>query len=203
MAFPTTQGVISQQSRVYDMTGLTGADIYNPAKGTDLGLLSDLIMLQFERDVRIYTGIRTGSSPKQASIDGSGCVIEFGLKEYGPAVMKLIAQRIRPNYGSGELTFGYAGAAASSYKLGQLLSLSETMSLLIADQTAYADRPALFIPYAVVRNTENISLTMAEGMMSPCTIEVIGLHSDRLGGPFLFGNPATFPSWSAPTKVGD
>ena len=203
MAFPTTQGVISQQSRVYDMTGKTGADAYDPTEGVDLGKLSDLIMVQFERDVRVYTGIRTGSSPRKASIDGSGCVIEFGLKEYGPAVMNLISQRIRPDYGSGELTFGYAGAAADAYKLGRLLGLNEIVSLLIADTEAPGDRPALFVPYAVVRHTSNISMTMAEGMMNPCTIEIMGLHSDTLGGPFVIGNKATFPTWSAPSKVGD
>lgn len=203
MAFPTTQSVISQQSRVYDVTGLTGTSIYDPAQGTDLGKLSDMVLVQFERDIRTYTGLSTGSTPRHASIDGSGVVLSFGLKEYGPAVMKLVTQQIRPNYGSGELTFGYAGAAADSYKLGRFLTMSECMSLLIADTTVAGDRACLFIPYAVVMNTENISMTMAEGMMDPATIEVIGLHSARLGGPFLFGDKATFPSWSAVTTVGD
>ena len=202
MAFPTTQAVFSQQSKVYDVTGLTGTNIYDPTMGTDLGKLSDLIMAEFERDVRIYTGIRTGSSPRQASVDGSGCAMEIGLKEYGPAVMKLVAQRMRPDYGSGEELWDYAGAAAASYNLGKMLTLDEIVSLLVVDTEGPTDRPALFIPYAVVMTTANISLTMAEGMMDPCTIEIIGLHSDLLGGPFAFGDKGGFPSWVT-TKVGD
>lgn len=202
MAFPTTQGVISQQSRVYDVTGLT-TTIYTPSAGTDLGSLSDLMMVQFERDVRTYTGLRTGSSPRQASIDGAGVIFEFGLKEYGPAVMKLFSQQIRPVFSAAEATFNYNGPAADAYHLGKFLTMSECMSLLVCDTTAHGDRPALFIPYAVVVRVGNISLTMAENMMAPATFEILGLHSDRLGGPFAFGDKAKFPAWSAITAVGD
>lgn len=202
MAFPSAASVLTVRSRVYDMTGQT-TNIYSPSSGTDLGKLSDLIMVEFERDVKVYTGIASGSSPKHASIDGSGVVLEFGLAEYGPATMKLLTQQIRPVYAAAEATFNYQGAAADAYKLGRLLTMNECMSLLIADEENPANNPALFIPYAVVTRVANMSLSMAEKMMHPATFEIIGLHSARLGGPFAFGDKAKFPSWSAITNVGD
>lgn len=202
MAFPTTQRTMAVRSRVYDVTGLT-TTIYTPSAGVDLGKMSDLIMVEFERDVRTYTGLATGSTPKHASIDGSGAVLEFGLSEYGPASMKLVTQQIRPVYAAAEATWNYQGAAADAYKLGRLLTMNECMSLLICSEADSGDFPALFIPYAVVTRVGNFSLSMAERMMDPATIEIIGLHSARLGGPFAFGDKSKFPAWSAVTAVGD
>lgn len=178
-------GTIAVRARIYNMTGVAG---FTPSGGTNLGKVSDLLMAEFSRDVQVYTGIEFGSAPKMASIDGSGVLFEFALSEYSSATMTLISQRMKP----GASTLNYHGAMAASYVLGRPLTSSETLKLLIADEDNPTTQPMLLIPKAVVYKVNNLSLSMAERMLDPATIQIIGLHDSTLGSSFAYGDPAYF-----------
>lgn len=178
-------GVLSLHAHVYNMTGVSG---FNPANGTDLGTLGDMTLAEFERDVSIYRGLEYGSTPKLASIDGSGCILKFALEEYDAASIAVIAQRIQP----AGTTINYNGALAASYALGNTLGSSQLLKLLVADSVQPSTRPMLLIPKAVVVRVESLALSMASRMMTPAAITVIGLHDSTLGGPFAFGDSQYF-----------
>jgi hypothetical protein len=184
-----TTGIITVRSRLYDMTGITN---YTPSNGVDLGKVGDLVMAKFHRDVQFYRGLASGSAPKYASIDGTGTLLEFSLHEYDAAVMKLVSQNIRPS-GANNNFHGFD--AGSNYELGHLLDSNELISLLVADESDPTDYPMLYIPSAVIVDVDSISLSRAErSIMTPATIRIVGLHNDTIGGPFVFGDPSSFPS---------
>lgn len=178
-------GTLAIRGRVYNMTGVSG---FTPSGGTDLGKVSDLLLAELERDIQVYTGLEYGSTPKYASIDGSGVIFEFGLSEYSAAVITLISQRIQP----ATSTINYHGALAGSYVLGRTLGSSELLKLLIADEDNPTTRPMLLIPKAVIVKVGNLSFSMAERHTDPATIQIIGLHDSTLGAPFAYGDPAKF-----------
>lgn len=189
MAFTT--GTITVRSRVYDMTG---TDSYDPDEGTDLGPVGDLVLAKLERDVVTYPTLRSGSTPSEAAIFGEGLILEFSLNEYDAAVVNMLAQRVRP---SGQNN-NFHGFGAGDYKLGHLLSGSETLSLLVADEDSPNDYPALYIPRAVIVDVESMSLSMIErSVMTPATFRVVGLWDEAAGGAFNFGSIAGFPSLGA------
>lgn len=190
MAYQT--GTLTTRARLYDMTGASAANQYTPSAGVDLGKVSDLIIPEFERDVVVYKGLEYGSTPKHASIDGSGVILQFALSEYNSGVMSLLAQRMKP---SGD-NLNYQGAMAASYKLGKLLTSSEWLKLLVADETTPADYPKLYIPKAVVIRVRGLALSMASRMMDSAVFEVIGLHDTNFNGPFAFGDSSGFPALS-------
>lgn len=190
MAFTT--GSIKVKGRLYDMTGITN---YTQSNGVDLGLVSDLVMPEFERDVQVYSSMGTGSTPRYATIDGEGLLLRFGLSEYDAAVVKLISQNMRPT-GANENYLGPTATIATAYSLGNILTTSHLLSLLIVDKDDPADYPALYIPAAVVVRVHNLSFSPAEGMMDPATFEVIGLYNSTIGGCFALGDKSKFPSLS-------
>lgn len=184
-----TTGTITNRSRIYNMTGITN---YTASSGTDLGRVSDLVMAKFERDLTLYRGLRTGTTPTDASIDGEGVVLEFALWEYDAATMATLFQRIIP---SGK-TNNFHGFGNQSYKLGRKLGTNELLSLMIADEEAPNDYPKLYIHRAVIVDVEGLVMSRGSqgSMTSPATIRVIGLHSDTLGSPMVFGDSSAFPS---------
>lgn len=187
MAFTT--GMITTRSRVYDMTGITN---YTPSNGVDLGLVGDLILAHLGRDVQTYRGLRNGSTPTAASIDGTSVLLEFALHEYDAAAMKVLTQNIRPSGASNNF---HGFSAGANYKLGKLLGSNELLSLLVADESNPTDYPMLYIPKAVILDVASLQLTMAErSVMTPATFRVMGLHDDTIGGPMAFGDVASFPS---------
>lgn len=177
-----TEGTRKVRGHLYDVT--SAADPYNPSLGTSLGKVSDLIMPRFERDIRVYSRQQTGSMPVNASIDGAGLILQFGLSEYSAAVINILAQRIRPS-GKNQ---NYNGPTAGNYKLGRFLGSSELVKLLIADKDNPESHPKLYIPKAVILSVENLSLSFVERMMDPATFEVIGLYDSTIGGPWAFGD---------------
>lgn len=178
-------GTLAVRGRVYNMTGVAG---FTPSGGTNLGKVSDLLLAEFERDVQVYPTLQFGSTPVHASIDGSGVIFEFGLSEYSAAVITLISQRIQP----AASTINHHGALAGSYVLGRTLGSSELLKLLIADEDNPTTMPMLLIPKAVIVKVSNLSFSMAQRVMDPATIQIIGLHDSTLGAPFAFGDPAKF-----------
>ena len=187
MAFQT--GPITLDSHVYDMTGISN---YTPGNGVDLGPVGDLLLVDFERDVQIYKELRHGSTPSEASIDGSGCILSFSLIEYDAAAMKVFTQQVRP---SGQNNNFHGFEAGVNYKLGRLLGSNELLSLLVADENDPTNHPMFYIARAVVARTQGMSFTMAErNLMSPAVIDIIGLYDTTSAGPFLFGDVTGFPS---------
>lgn len=185
-------GTITVRSRIYNMTGVAVTNM-DPSAGVDLGLVSDLVLPTFERDVQIYRDLRYGSTPANASIDGSGCILEFGLSEYDAAAVTFLTQRIQRT----ATTVNWEGAMVGSYVLGKLLSSSELLRLLVADETSPLTNPMLLIPKAVVVKVSNIALSKTVRMMDPASIQVIGLHDATNGGPFAFGDYTKFAEYSA------
>lgn len=190
MAYQT--GTITTRARLYDMTAASAANQYTPSAGVDLGKVSDLILAEFDRDLVVYKGLEYGSTPKNASIDGSGLILQFALSEYTASVVSVLTQRMFP---SGD-TLNYQGAMAGSYKLGKLLDSNHLLKLLVADELTPGDYPKLYIPKAVVVRVRGLALSMASRMMDPAVFEVIGLHDSNFTGPFAFGNSTGFPSLS-------
>lgn len=174
---------------IYDMSGQT---TYDPDDGVYLGKTSDLIMPEFERDVTVYARQGTGSTPAEASIDGSSIVLHFGLSEYTAAVMKVLSQALRPA-GANKNYHGPLGAGVAVYRLGRLLDSSQTVPLLIVDSEAPADYPALYIPRAIVLKVRGLSMSFRERIMDPATFEVIGLYDSTIGDCFAWGDISSFP----------
>lgn len=184
-------GTMRLNARLYDMSLATDPlDITDPA-AVNLGKVSDLIMPEFERDVRVYPQQATGSTPVDASIDGSGIIVEFGLSEYSAGVMRVLSQTMRP---SGQSLNFHGPIGAGTYKLGRRLSSSQTLKLLICEPAAATTRPVLYIPRAVVRRVANLALSFAENMLDPATFEVIGLYDETIGDCFAFGDIAGIPT---------
>lgn len=184
-----TTGQITTKSRIYDMTGKTN---YTPSNGADLGAVSDLILTEFQREVTLYRSLAHGNTPTDAAIDANGVMLQFGLREYDAAVMKVLAQNTRPSANNNNF-HGIEGGP--NYKLGMLLGSNEILSLLVADADNPGDYPALYIPRAVITRVENLALSKAErSVMAPALFTVIGLFDTTIGDTFAFGDKSDFPS---------
>lgn len=187
-----TAGTQVVYGRLYDMTGAA-----NYSAGTDLGKLSDLIMPEFEREVTLYDLWQYGSTPNEASIDGASITLEFALSEYNSSVLKLLSQNMKKT----GTTLTYSGPQGSTYPLGNPLSATYAFPLLVADKEMVAattpeNKPALYIPRAVVTRVRNLSFSFAENIMDPAVFTVVGLYDSDIGGPFIVGQTTDFPSLS-------
>lgn len=182
-------GIITSRARLYDMTGVAN---YTASNGIDLGKVGDLVLAKLHRDIQIYRGLASGSAPREASMDGSGILLEFSLHEYDAAAVKILSQNTRPTAANNNW---HGPVASANYTLGNLFDSNEILSLMVADELAPDDYPKVYIHRAIIMDVENLVFSRAErSMMTPATFRVIGLHSDTTNGCFLFGDSSKFPS---------
>ena len=132
----------------------------------------------------------SGSTPFYASIDGCSLLLRFGLSEYDADVLKLLSQNMRVT----SKTLTYAGPQGSTYPLGKILDSTYYIPLLVADQGTKANRPALYVPRAIIIEVGNLSFDMATPVMDEATFVVGALYDETIGGPFMVGDIADFPS---------
>ena len=187
MAF-TSGGVMSIRGTLVNMTGQTNYT----SGGTTMGKVVDVLGFQFGRDVKFYSSMDTGDTPAFARITGEAVRLTLRLTDYNAEWIKLVSQR-RPKSG---YTMNYHFGAGASYILGNLLSSSETLALMIRDGQTPGDYPALYLPSAVTESVNIVKMQHGARLVDEAEITVVGLHDRTFGSIGAFGNLTGFPTLS-------
>lgn len=182
-----TDGILNIDGKLIDMTGETN---YTTG-GTDLGIATvDPMRTLFKRDVRVYTRMDSGSSPRFAAIVGEEITLSLTLANYNANTLNLWSQR---HADSGEPN-NYHFLLGSGYNLGHLLDSGDLISLMIRDDAAPGDKPALYLPACVVIAMGPHRWTRDGEHTDELNITIMALHDGDFGSVGAYGDLASFPA---------
>jgi len=186
MAYQT--GILSIRGKLYNMAG---ASAYTGASsGTAIGRVVDVLDVEMQRDIEVMPRYDVGSTPFYGRIVGETARISVQLADYDANWIALISQR-RPVTGQ---TLNYHFGLGANYKMGMLLSSSELLPLMIKDESAPADYPALYLPSAIVENVSLVKMSMGSRLVDMARVSILALYHTTYGSVGAFGNLANFPA---------
>lgn len=181
-----TTGYYPAQARlILNPTGFTTG-------GTDLGKVLSIHTSSIAQEIEFITEHGTGSVPVDASITGITVVYTVQLIDWTEALLGVITNHTNT-------TDRWQGTG--TYKLGALLSSSQTSKLLIrpvndanAPNSGDATKPMLYIPRAVqiapLTGTWDPEFPVGSGFQ----LQIVALYDTTLGAPAAYGDSADFPA---------
>lgn len=157
--------------------------------GTKVARLKEVVSYKMGQNVSIH---RKGNvTPSMSRITGDYIEVEATFEDIQDEVLALITN----NRSTGQSFL----PASATYKYGHILREADYSAIVIRDEEAPADYPALYIPYALCF-MQGWFAARAAGHMAFMNIMLssMDVNDETDGNPFEYGDITTFAGYVAP-----
>lgn len=173
---------------VYDL-GVTPA---NYTGGTSLGDPGSARMLSIQHDVDLVKK-QTRNTYSAVRIIGTGAAFEFIVWERSQKWMDWAFQQRAG-------TLDYTGVGTGYYR-GHAIRAGDSQARCLMCRATDNTKPSLLIPAAICIDVAPVAWNRDGLHLQGAALTVIGLDDTRVGGPFFYGEPASWPTFSPSAPV--
>ncbi len=165
---------------------------YDGTTGTNLGIVAEGHLAGLDMSMDVFDKHPQGSTAQDARVTGVNALYQVTLLDSSASLLALLFRNMNTTN---------SFQAFNGYKLGHLLSSSQTSKLLIvptidAGTTQDATKPHFYAQRAVVQSVLPVVWDRGDSHFEATQLRIVCLKHASLDVPFLYGDPALFPAFA-------
>lgn len=164
---------------------------YDGTTGTNLGIVAEGHLVGIDFGMDVFDKHPQGATAQEARITGVNAMYQMTLLDSSASLLALLFRNMNTTN---------SFQAFNGYKLGHLLSSSQTSKLLIVPivdaGTEDTTKPYFYAQRAIVQSVVPVVWDRAGSHFEATQIRVVCLKHASLDVPFLYGEKSLFPAFA-------